>query len=250
MLKEVKEYFDKLRKKDEYNYFLMRKLYSRHEDVLNYNNIDDIAYEEFLKPYLCNNNLLEFLEVALDDFDFRKSLSYYELKTLYTIIHMSELRKENNYNLNLSSDVKKMLEYYIRFKRLLEIEPVEDRKKFIKRIIEDDYNNPSSCALYSYDINHYKIANSVVCDNEFLSIIKEKFLYNDISVCIIKKIIDILELSINIFNDYKLGIKNNSYYAYVKKEKIESYNEELARKYLDISKKRLKDNKIAVFKNY
>lgn len=250
MQKEVKEYFNKLRKKDEYNYFLMRKLYSKHKDVLNYNNIDNIEYEDFFKPYICNNNLLEFLEVSFDDFDFRKSLSYYELKTIYTIIYMSEIKCKESYNYELSSNIKEMLKYYIKFKRLLEIEPIEDRKKFIKRIVEDDYNNPGSCVLYSYDIDHYKIVNSVVCDNEFLKIIQEKFLNVDIHSSILKKIIEILELSINIYNDYNLGIKNNKYFEYIKEDKIKIYNIELAEEYLKLLKRNLKNNKIAILKNY
>ena len=72
----------------------------------------------------------------------------------------------------------------------------------IKRILEDDYNDPNSCVLYNYSLGHYKIINSVVCDNEFLNIINEKFINKDIPICIIQKIIDILELSINILCGY------------------------------------------------
>lgn len=165
----------------------MKKIYYRHKDVLNYSNVDNIDYENFFKPYLCNNNLLEFLEVALDYFDYRKSLDYYELKTLYTLIHMSETSDENVYNMELSYNIKDILRYYIRFKKLLEITPIEDRKRVIKRILEDDYSNSNKCTLYYYDLNHYKIVNSVICDNEFLNIIKVKFINKDIPFCIIKK---------------------------------------------------------------
>ncbi len=237
MIKKVENYFNELRKNDKYNYFLMRKLYSKHKDVLNYNTIDKIEYEEFFKPYLSNNNLLEFLEVALDDLDFRNNLDYYEIRTLQTIIYMSKKDNKKTYNLKEADNMMKMLEFYIKVKKLFKSKSTNDNKNFIDKLKEEE--DP----LYVYDINDYKIITSIVCDNNFLKKINEKYLNQDTPYYIIKKVIEVLELSINIHYDYELGIKINVYFEYISKEKIRNYNASDAEKYLNLLLNKL-NNKV------
>lgn len=246
MTKELKIYFSKLQKEDNYNNFLFRKIYSKPNTILNYSYIDDVESQDILDPYKNNNKFLEFLNIALNDSEFTNKLDYYILKTLYIFMYENEMLDNDDYNKSLSILLRNRIKFNLNMKTLTGSVKNNNREEIIAKIKNDKYNEPINCVLYNFDISFIKIINSIVCDNEFLDIIDEKFLNQEVNIKIAKNVLDVLKLSINIYTDYFSGNTINDFYTnIITKQKIERYNIDRAINYLKKLNNKINSNEIA-----
>ncbi len=133
-------------------------------------------------------------------------------------------------------DIKKLNQLI--FKTNIQIEnhfhksiyPVNERKKILNKIINDNYEHDYETFLASHNGHSQEILLTIVCDNEFLNICEEFLMSQNLSPIVLNNIIDILEVSIAFKTiDYSLCHDFVTQYKKIPKDKLKAFDYQKAR---------------------
>lgn len=250
MTPDIKQYLKIIEQKDKKQYFLLYKFYlhpkkslgdATTESLENYQNHGDIQH------FLLNSYFFEFLSLCLQEPEFIQKLDNILLKKIIYILTDSKLHYKKfplrktisplpisayfQKNIQIQKDkiklintllytcYEKEIDYYENY-----IAPKLEKEKILNQIKGDNYQRVKTCFLYSRHGKDTYSFQYLICDNDFLEVIKSDLLPKQLPNIIIDHISEILEISINFktiarqYEDFwkqyhRLGVdKINSYH--------------------------------------
>lgn len=198
---KINNFFKKLKLKDEYKYFLLKKFYIKPKSVFNKTKEDidknDYYDKDLLENYI-NFEFINLLNIILYDDDFLEKIDYYSLKSLNVFINDFKNKYMNDSSIcDLFDEVIRSLNINIRIKYKKEIKVYDLKDEVFDTILNDRYDNYSAF-LYFHRYDTDKVIDTLVCDNRFLDILENNILAKELDEYTISNIINILLSSIRI----------------------------------------------------
>lgn len=179
--------------------------------------------DEHLRNFCKNKEPIEPL--YREKYNALELVAIYEKYKKFGWIYEMKLDKKRVDNLNTDLIDKLCLQntYQIEVYKEKYIEPQQQRKHLLNRVLTDDYSNNINCVLANYGAHDKKIFLNLVCDNEFLQIVDE-LLKKELPNIVINHIIEILDMSIN-FKKLRTSMYEDFWIHYNQiEEKIKVYD--------------------------